>query len=326
SGSFGKNSLHEILKNEKYIGMFVFNKRQGRAPDGKKNNRRLKPKEERIVIPGAIPAIIDENLFWRVQEKMLKRKQNPEKARQKARAVYLLTGLVKCGLCGFAYIGNGSSWLDEKGERRRMHYYECGARDRTRTCSNRRIRKRVLEDIVLSEIETSIFAPEARPMLTEKILEFYKQQKGKVKTEADYLKREYRRLQTAIGNLLRLIEQGKATDSVLEQLKQREEEAGLIGRELDRLDKQESLEIGRKEIEEYLDGLYKQFKDRENEEQLKSLVQQFVEKVTVFEEEIEVTLKITLVTGGGGGPYLTVTKVVKYRVSKNSPKQIIYIC
>jgi site-specific DNA recombinase len=310
-GTFGKNSLHEILKNEKYIGLFVFNKRQGRTPDGRKNNRRLKPKEEMIIIPGAVPAIIDENLFWRVQEKMLKRKRNPEKARQKAKTVYLLSGLVQCGLCGAAYIGNSGSWKNKNGEKERVHYYECGARDRTRTCTNRRIRKHIIEGIVLAEIERSFFAPEVRPLLVEKIFDFYKQQRVKNRDEIGYLEREYRRLQTAIANLVRLVEQGKATDSILEQLAQREKEKRMVEEELERLSRQEELDIGRKEVEAYLDELQNRFKNREDEEQLKSLVQQLVEKVIVYEEEIEVILKITLVTGGGGGPCWTVTKVIK---------------
>ncbi|MGB9903485.1 MAG: recombinase family protein [Desulfotomaculales bacterium] len=323
-GSFGKNSLHEILRNEKYTGVFVFNRRQGRTPDGKKNNRRFKPREEMIIIPGAIPAIIDENLFWRVQEKMLKRKHNPEKARNKARTTYLLTGLVECGLCGAAYIGNVSRWENKDGERKEMFYYECGARDRTRTCDNRRIRKHILEDIVLDEIEREIFAPEARPVLIEKLFEFYKNQRKNAKSEADYAKKEYSRVQRAIDNLLRLIEQGKATDSVIEQLKQREKEKAIIEGELEKLERQESLNLSREEVEVYIEHYYRQFvlaRERKDDERLKPIVQNFVEKVIVHEEEIEVTLKITLggplVTNGGGGAYWTVTKVVTYPVPRS---------
>lgn len=240
------------MKNEKYIGVFVFNRRQGRTPDGKKNNRRLKPREEMVVIPGAVPAIIDENLFWRVQEKMLKRKHNPEKARQKAKAVYLLTGLIECGLCGAAYIGNMGSWKNKKGEKREAFYYECGARDRTRTCDNRRIRKHILEGIVLDEIEREIFAPETRLLLIDKLFEFYKSQQGKMKSEVDYTKKEYARIQRAIDNLLRLIEQGKATDSVIEQLNQREKEKAVLGAEVDRLERYESLSLSRNEVGAYI--------------------------------------------------------------------------
>ena len=314
-GAFGKNSLHEILKNEKYMGVYVFNKRRGRTPDGRKNNRRLKPKEEMIIIPGAVPAIIDENLFERVQEKMLKRKHNPEKARNKAKTVYLLTGLVECGLCGAAYIGNMSSWKNKKDERLQAFYYECGARDRTRTCDNRRIRKHILEGIVLDQIEREIFAPEARPILIKMLFEFYKNQRRNAKSEADYAKKEYDRVQRALQNLLRLVEQGKATESVIEQLNQREKEKAVIVAEVDRLERHESLSLTREEVENYIENYYRRFaqaRKEEDDERLKPIVQNFVEKVIINEKEIEATLKITLVTGGGGGPHLTVTKKVYY--------------
>ena len=46
---FGKNSLSSILTNEKYVGRYVFNKRQEKTVEGKRNPT-LKPKEEWIVI------------------------------------------------------------------------------------------------------------------------------------------------------------------------------------------------------------------------------------------------------------------------------------
>ena len=44
---FGKNSLYEILSNEKYTGVFVFNKAAARA-DGKRNNHAQKDSDIRI--------------------------------------------------------------------------------------------------------------------------------------------------------------------------------------------------------------------------------------------------------------------------------------
>jgi site-specific DNA recombinase len=294
-GPFGKNSLHEILKNEKYIGVYTFNKRQGRTAYGRKNNRRQKPAEEIIRIPGAIPAIIDEALFNRVQERMLKRKQNPERARQKAKTVFLLTGLVFCGVCGTAYIGNTAT-----NNGTRYGYYECGARDRTRTCTNRRIRKNVLEQIALDEID-KIFAPDVRPTLVKKTIDFYHQLYNQSGDEKKYLEKELKRVQTAINNLLRLIEQGQASDALVQQLSRREQEAALLQQDLDRLSARTAIMLTQKDVELYFESLYQQFKDKENEELLKHLVQQFVAKVTVFEDEIKVDLKIVLVTIGGGG-------------------------
>ena len=55
---FGKNSLYEILSNEKYAGVFVFNKAAARA-DGKRNNHAQK--DSYIRIEGGCPAIIGKN-------------------------------------------------------------------------------------------------------------------------------------------------------------------------------------------------------------------------------------------------------------------------
>ena len=302
---FAKNSLHDILKNEKYIGMYIFNKRQGRTSDGRKNNRRQKSEEEIIRIPGAMPAIIDENLFRRVQAKMTSRQQNSEKARLRAKTVYLLSGLVFCGSCEAAYIGNT---ITRNGVR--YGYYECGARNRTRTCSNRRVKKSELENIVIQEIEQTIFAPEVREEFTEKVLDYYVSNTKKDNSERDYLEKEIAKINIVIGNLVKAIESGNISNIIMEQLQGREQELTMYKNRLRELDAQQEFEFGRDEIMVYLEHLSKQFKETENEEQLKSLVQSFTEKVIVYEDRFDIVLKIVLVTNGGGGAYLTVTKIV----------------
>lgn len=41
---FGKNSLHGILSNEKYTGVYVFNKTQRKGINGKRNGHKQKVK------------------------------------------------------------------------------------------------------------------------------------------------------------------------------------------------------------------------------------------------------------------------------------------
>ena len=50
-GKFTKNSLHSILKNEKYIGVYTY--------------------KDQVRVEGGIPAIVDAEVFAKVQE-MLK--------------------------------------------------------------------------------------------------------------------------------------------------------------------------------------------------------------------------------------------------------------
>lgn len=52
---FGKNSIHNILNNKKYVGIYRFN-RTARAQSRVRNHRENKVSEEIIEIPDGVPA------------------------------------------------------------------------------------------------------------------------------------------------------------------------------------------------------------------------------------------------------------------------------
>ena len=83
----GKNSIPTILSNERYIGVYTWNRRRMKLmrkwAGGKQN-----PKCVRI--ENAIPPIIDRNLWERVQIRLNNNRRN---ATNKAKHGYLLTGL-----------------------------------------------------------------------------------------------------------------------------------------------------------------------------------------------------------------------------------------
>ena len=74
------NSVQHLLSNRRYIGEYTYRD---------------------IVVPDGIPAIVPQDLFDRVQEKLAKNKKAP--ARHKAEDDYLLTTKLFCGYCG-AYL------------------------------------------------------------------------------------------------------------------------------------------------------------------------------------------------------------------------------
>jgi site-specific DNA recombinase len=73
-------SLHDMLINEKYIGIYSFNKRKPRTLDGKRNNRSLKDETEVIRIPNGVPQIIDTDVFLEVQKQLDFKKRATRKA------------------------------------------------------------------------------------------------------------------------------------------------------------------------------------------------------------------------------------------------------
>ena len=88
-----------------------------------------------IIIPKGIPAIIDEDLFERVQQRMALNKKAPAKG--KAAKEYLLTTKLFCGTCGRLMVG-------ESGKSRTgvmYHYYKCSGAKRHLGCKRKAIRK-----------------------------------------------------------------------------------------------------------------------------------------------------------------------------------------
>ncbi|GAA0092100.1 hypothetical protein UT300009_21290 [Paraclostridium bifermentans] len=71
---FGKNSLHGILNNEKYTGVYVFNKSQIKGVNGKRNGYKQKYEGEIIRVEDGMPQIIGKEVFKQAQEMMQKRK------------------------------------------------------------------------------------------------------------------------------------------------------------------------------------------------------------------------------------------------------------
>jgi len=149
--NFGKNSLHEILHNKKYIGTYTFN-RSAAKKDGSRNNHLNKSQEDIIEIPDALPLIIEKETFSLVQERMNKNRKSP--ARSKAKANYLLSGLIWCGECDHRMTGNSSSYLTKKSkEYKKSFYYNCNYGNRTKSCTNEKINKETAENFVLAEME-----------------------------------------------------------------------------------------------------------------------------------------------------------------------------
>lgn len=148
----GKNSLHSILTNERYVGVYTWNKRRvklfrkwaGGAPN-----------PDCVRIEGAIPPIIDVQTWEEVQKRMRDNKRN---ARNKSKRTYLLSGLIECEECGAAYVGHTST--NKKGYESR--YYVCGNKYRTRTCTAKNINADEIETFVVQQLKAYLLSLDFR--------------------------------------------------------------------------------------------------------------------------------------------------------------------
>ena len=199
---FGKNSLHGILSNEKYTGVYVFNKTQRKGVNGKRNGHKQKSDDEIIKVEGGMPQIIDREVFLQAQEMMQKRKKAP--GSHKATTLYLLTGLIRCGECGHAMQGN----------RRKDKYgndyisYRCGCRKQKRDCKNKEIKRDYLEEFVLTELEKHVLNDEAIPVLSKALNERLKTKSNDNHEMLTNLRNKLEKVNKEIENILNAIMSG----------------------------------------------------------------------------------------------------------------------
>ena len=181
-----------MLKNRKYIGEYRYGG---------------------IIIPKGIPAIIDEDLFERVQQRMALNKKAPAKG--KAAKEYLLTTKLFCGTCGRLMAGE-SGTSSTKGVKH--YYYKCGGAKRKLGCKRKAVRKhwieraavlvtvqRVLQDDEISRIAEAIVALQEKEDTTLPAMRF-----------------QLAACEKAIDNMLNAIQQGIITASTKERLEQLE--------------------------------------------------------------------------------------------------------
>lgn len=123
---FNKSSLHTMLKNRKYLGIYIY---------------------KDIEIKDGMPRIIDEDLFKKVQDKMTMNKKSP--ARSRAKAEYLLTTKLFCGYCKSMLVGHSSNQSNTKGII--YNYYKCKNSGGSKPCKKKMVMKDYIEDIVVNE-------------------------------------------------------------------------------------------------------------------------------------------------------------------------------
>jgi len=194
---WNKNTIHDMLKNERYTGIYIYNETH-RKINEKRNNRIKKENSEIVRIPGGMPAVISRELFQRVQT-LLKKRVRPKTKKN----FYLLTGLIECGSCGAAYVGTNSYW-----NKKEYLWYECSGKKRRGNCESRgRVKKEVLEKAAVDYIirQTEEINPEEFTKEYNAFLDTFTE--GAADRIKD-IKKELKEINLKINRLLDAIETG----------------------------------------------------------------------------------------------------------------------
>ncbi len=166
-----------------------------------------------IVHPNGIPAIVPEDLFNRVQERMAANKKAP--AKHKAEDEYLLTTKLFCGKCQCYMVGESGT-----GRNKVHRYYKCASVKNHKGCDKKTVKKEWIENLVIEQIKKLIFDDE----LIEKLADTVMKLQSKENTALPLLKKRFADTQKSIDNMLDAIQQGILTASTKERLESLEKQ------------------------------------------------------------------------------------------------------
>ncbi len=167
NGVWNTSTLSTLLRNRALIGEAHYGASTAIVPTkpfkeekykrNKKSSRRMKPESEWIKIP--VPAIIDEPLFMRIQEKL---KRNAQLSKRNKKNDYLLSGKIRCA-CGNTRSGEGP-------QHGKYLYYRCSSRVLSfplpPVCQEKGINAKIADNLLWTQIEEIMSSPK---MMAEQI-------------------------------------------------------------------------------------------------------------------------------------------------------------
>lgn len=283
--SFGKNSLHEILRNEKYKGVYIFNRSASKNIYGKRNNHCNKGNDDIIRIEGAIEPIVDEITFDIVTKIIgSRRRDTPSNAKE----TYLLAGKVFCGECGSSLTGNRK----HSGRNKAIYVtYRCaGSHMRSRLdCKNNEISRDKLEKFVLNELARVIFDEDTTNEIISQYNEYCKQNNKEEIAKIEHLKKKISTVQIKIDNIIVIMSETSSKNLIAAMQKLENEQAQLetelakIHTNIDfpRIDEDKIRAAYKLARKQFLNGTL---------DEKSQLINQYLNKVVVYKEHIEIFL------------------------------------
>lgn len=247
-----------VLHNRKYIGEYKYRD---------------------ILVPNGIPAIVPDDLFGRVQDRLVKNRRAP--ARHKAEDDYLLTTKLFCGTCGSMMVGEcGTSG----GNKQKYHYYRCVNTKRTKNCNakHKSVKKVPIENAVIQTVMAKIMDDRFVNYIADVLMKL--QSRESIVLPA--LKKQLEETQNGINNMLNAIQMGIINSSTKQRLDDLEKAKADI--QLQIIEEEMSHPLLTREDIIYWICRFRSIDTKELDER-RRLVDSFVNTVTIFDDYILIT-------------------------------------
>ncbi len=258
---FTINSIRHILHNEAYIGMY-------RYAD--------------IEYPGGFPVLVSNDLFQKVQDRMIQNKRNASKGKNNENSTRCwLTGKLFCGKCGCPMTGtHGTGKLGRK-----YYYYRC-RNVKEHTCDKKNVPKEKIEAIVAHVLSLLVSDDQNSVQIAADATAYYK--KNYADTHyLEGLKARLKDVEKGINNIVVQIEKGRAYESLLKRLDELEEQKKALTETIEVETAKTKLTQDEHSIAAYFqkyDGA-----DMTNEAIRDEVLNYFIDKIYVYDDQLVFT-------------------------------------
>ena len=300
----GKNPLFDaalirnIIKNPVYCGKIAYGRRKTEKVHGTRNEYKLVEQDDYLVVDGLHEGIVSEEMWNQAQVKMIAQAKKYEHVNKaKDTRTHLLSGLVKCPICGAGMYGNKSIKHRKDGTKYKdFFYYGCKHRTMTKghKCDyKKQINEDVLDAAVVEVITKLVANPQFASMMQDKIN--MKVDTTVIDQEITALEKQLKQSYAVKRKTLEEIETLDPDGRHYKRLKADLDDR--LYRMYDKIDEQEQSLIEAKAKKQSIesekvtgDNIYKiliyfdKFYSLMNEEEQRKLMESLIEEIQIYEE------------------------------------------
>ena len=176
----GKNPLFDaalirrIIQNPVYSGKISYGRRRTEKVHGTRNEYRQVKKDDYLLVDGLHEALVSEEVWEQAQVKVAAQAKKYEKVnRDKREKIHLLSGILKCPVCGAGMYGNKSIKKRKDGSNYKdFYYYGCKHRNMTRghKCDyKKQVHEEMLDASVAEVISKLVSNPKFSDLIRNKL-------------------------------------------------------------------------------------------------------------------------------------------------------------
>ena len=208
----------------------------------------------------------------------------------KSKSNYLLSGLIVCGECGFHYQGNTRA--AGRGSQSMYSSYRCGKKQNHKIgCGNSEIEKNRLETFVLEQMQKYLFSDNAIKTIVKQVNEYNISVSKSKDSDLVLYEKQLNEINKQIKNITLAIAKGVNQELMIEQIKLLDSSKKDLEKRIEESKITAFPPIIEDDVRKAL-SKFKEFMKENNYIECKNFINQYIDKIIVYKDKVEVTFKV----------------------------------